>query len=97
MNQRSLAALIVLNLALLAALVVTTLTPTPAQAQFRAGASYLMIAGEVVGRSQQAGVYVFNLSNGQVLPFLYNTSNDRIDTYPVRDVGQDMQRPLSNR
>jgi len=97
MNQRSLAALIVLNLALLAAIVVTTLAPTPAQAQFRAGTSYLMIAGEVTGRSQQAGVYIFNLSTGEVLSLLYNTSNDRIDTYPVRNVGQDATRPLRNR
>lgn len=97
MNQRSLAALIVLNLALLGALVVTTLTPTPAEAQFRAGASYLMIAGEVVGRSQQAGIYVIDLTNGEVLPFLYNTANDRINTYPVRNVSEDASRPIRNR
>lgn len=97
MNQRSLAALIVLNLTLLAALVVTTLSPTPAEAQFRAGASYLMIAGEVVGRSQQAGIYVINVATGEVLPFLYNTSNDRIDTYPVRDVAKDASSPIRNR
>ncbi len=97
MNQRSLAALIVLNAVLLAALVVAVFSPRPAEAQFVGGSQYLMIAGDVVGRSQQAGVYIANLTSGQVLPILFNTANNRLDTFPVRNVGEDATRPIRER
>ena len=54
MNPRSLGALIVLNVALLLALVVVTFSPAPAQAQFGGRADYVMISGFSAGRENQA-------------------------------------------
>ena len=97
MNHRSLAALIVLNAVLLAGLVVAVFSPRPAEGQFVGGSQYLMIAGEVVGRTQQSGVYIINITNGDVLPLLFNSANQRIDTFPVRNVGEDAARPIRDR
>ncbi len=59
MNMRTLVVLIVMNVALLAALIVTFAAPEPAEAQLGGGGNqYLLISGQVQGRAQQAGVYV---------------------------------------
>ena len=97
MNRRSLTALVVINAVLLAALLVAVLSPQPARAQFGGGASYIMIAGEVSGRKSQAGVFIVNLSTGQVLPLMFTTANNALETFRVRNVGDDATRALRSR
>ncbi len=97
MNQRSLSALILINFVLLAAIVAAVVAPQPAKAQFGAGSAYLMIAGEVTGRSQQAAVYIINLRTSAVIPILFNTSNNTINTYPGRIIGQDATEAIRQR
>ena len=96
MTQRSLAALIVINAVLLAALIVATFAP-PTHAQLVGGSQYLMISGSVVGRKQQSAIYVVNLSRGEVMPLMFNSANLRLETFPVRNVGDDARKPIQKR
>jgi len=91
MTQRSLAVLIVLNVALLAGLSVTVLSPAPAQAQFGGGRQYTMIAGDVTGRAQQAAIYVVDLIGGDVVPLFFNGGNDKFEVFDKRSIAQDMK------
>ena len=96
MTRRSLAALILINAVLLAGVAVSMFAPH-SEAQFASGSQYLMIAGEVVGRAQQSGVYVIDLTRGDVLPLLYNTSDNSLDVFPVRNVREDTQEDIRDR
>lgn len=90
MTVKTLAALIVLNIALVAALLVTTMTPAPAQAQFAGGRSFLMIAGDVTGRSDQAAVYVIDQQSSTMISFLFNASNKKLEFVAApRSIAQD--------
>jgi hypothetical protein len=91
MNKRSLAALIALNVLLLVALAVTLATPEPAQAQFgAAGRQYLMIAGEVAGRSSQAAVYIIDTQSTRMVAVLFNSNNNTFEFVAGRTVGDDV-------
>ena len=86
MNRRTLRALLALNVVLLVALVLVGLTPAPAQGQF-SRPEYVMVSGRVVGRNQQAAVYILDLANARIAAVMYNSSNDRfeeIDTVSLR-------------
>lgn len=91
MNARSLAALILLNVVLLAGLVVTVFSPQPAAAQFAGGSQYLMIAGDVTGREQQAAVYIINLQTSQMAAVMFNTANNNLEVVAGRTVGEDLR------
>ena len=98
MNKRSLAGLILINAVLLAALVVTSFSPEPAQAQFGGGGGqYLMIAGDASGRSSQAAVYITDLRSGKIVAVMFNSSNNTLDFIASRDVGKDADRLESSR
>ena len=92
MNHRSLAALIVLNLALLAALAVTVFTPQPAEAQFGGANQFLMLSGQITGREQQAVVYIIAIRSGNMVAAIYNGSNKKLDFIARRSVANDMRR-----
>lgn len=98
MNKRSLAGLILINAVLLASLVVTAFSPAPAQAQFGgSGGQYLMIAGDVTGRSSQAAVYIIDMQSGKVVAVMFNGSNNTLEFIAGRDVSQDAERPAGSR
>ena len=98
MNKRSLAGLILINAVLLASLVVTAFSPAPAQAQFGgSGGQYLMIAGDVTGRSQQAAVYIIDMQSGKVVAVFFNGSNNSLEFVAGRDVRKDAERANSSR
>ena len=97
MNQRSLAALIALNVVLLAALVVTVFSPQPAQAQFGGSSQYLMISGEVAGRTNQSGVYIINLQTSRMIAVLFNSSNNKLEYIDSRDISRDGSAPIRRR
>ena len=91
MDRRTLRALVALNAVLLVALVLIGLTPAPAQGQY-SRAEYIMVAGKVVGRSQQSAVYILDLSSAQIAAVMYNSSNDKfeeIDRMSLRPRGRD--------
>lgn len=100
MNKRSLAGLILINAVLLASLVVTAFNPTPAQAQLGGGGGggqYLMIAGDVTGRDQQAAVYIIDLQSAKVITIFFNGANNRLEFIAGRDVSQDSERTSGTR
>ncbi|MEM1027873.1 MAG: hypothetical protein AAF593_03705 [Planctomycetota bacterium] len=97
MTQRSLAVLVVLNVVLLAALSVTVLNPTPAEAQFGANRQYTMIAGGVTGRSNQSAIYVIDLSTSRIAPLFYNGSSKKFEFFAGRSVARDMERVNDSR
>ena len=99
MNRRSLGVLVALNLALLVGVLVVSLSPDPAAAQgFRGrGGNYFMIAGQVEGLPQQAGVYILNLQDGELYWLLYNSDNDRLEVIAGRDVATDLKEAQQGR
>ncbi len=98
MNKRSLAGLILINAVLLASLVVTAFSPKEAQAQFGGGGGqYLMIAGDVTGRSSQQAVYIIDMRSSRVAAIMFNGSNNSLEIIAGRDVRQDASRPAGGR
>ena len=92
MTHRSLALLIAVNAILLAALALTTFSPAPATAQFGGGRSYTLIAGDVVGRSNQAAVYIIDLSTSAVAPVFFNGSSKKFEYFGGTIVAEDAAR-----
>lgn len=89
MNRRSLAALVTVNAALLAALVVTLFSPQPAHGQFGAASQYTMIAGQSQLRNDQAIVYVIDTRSGALVSLLFNAANNRLEPVGSRVLSQD--------
>lgn len=98
MNKRAISVLILINAALLACLVVTLLSP-PADAQAIGGGAgkYLLIAGDVQGRTQQAAVYIIDKNSGQLAVVMFNTSNNSLEIMQGRDLSSDLTRPIRPR
>lgn len=90
MNKRSLGALITLNVALLAALALVALTPPNAEAQLRRPGQYLMIPGESRGRPQENMIYLLEIGTARMVALTFNSSNNRMQTFGVRVVGDDI-------
>ena len=97
MNQRSLAALVTLNVILLAGLALTVFMPRQAQAQFGGGNSYLMVSGEITGREQQAGVYIIDRNSAQAIVMLFRSQDKKVEYIGFRDIRQDMQATSQQR
>ncbi len=92
MTARSLAFLIVVNAALLAALFVMPSAPQKAEAQFGGGRSYTLIAGNVTGRGSQAALYVIDLKTSQVLPMFFNGAKNEFEPFDGTNVADDASR-----
>ena len=98
MNQRSLSALIVLNIVLLAALAVTFTSPrAEAQGLGSSAGRYLAIAGNVQARNQQAAIYLVERNTGALAVIMFNTSNNKLEVLGGRNVGQDLSRTVLQR
>ncbi|MEX0653587.1 MAG: hypothetical protein WDZ31_06390 [Phycisphaeraceae bacterium] len=91
MNQRSLATLILINAVLLAALVVTAFSPSPAEAQFAQPRQFLMIAGAVQARGPQAAVYIIDLQSSQMVVARFDSRTDELEFVDGRTVGDDLR------
>ena len=90
MNKRSLGGLIALNVVLLVALVLVSITPEPAYAQL-ARPEYVMVNGAIRGRGQSTGVYIIELSTSRMVCLFYSSADNRIDIAAGRDMTRDMQ------
>ena len=91
MGQRTLGFLLAVNAMLLFALGFVTLgTPEPALAQALGRPNYLMIAGEVTGRSNQAAIYVVDLNTSRVIAGFFNASTNRFEFIAARDLTSDL-------
>lgn len=91
MNRKTLGALIALNVVLLAGLAAVVLSPKQAQAQGFGRANYLMIAGDITGREQQAAIYVIETNSGRMISLIFNGSNNTWEVIGSREVGRDLQ------
>lgn len=91
MNARTLAALILVNVILLAGVVVTTFTPQTAEAQLgAAGEQYLLIAGETPASQDRAAVYILNVNTGRMASLTFDSRDDRLRIHAGRDVSRDI-------
>lgn len=88
MNRRSLAALILINAVLFAALAVTSLTP-PAYGQLGLGGNFMMIAGQIRGRNNQNVVYVIDQQSSQMVALIFNSSNNKFEYIGGRRISDD--------
>ncbi len=89
MNRRSLGALIALNLVLVIALAMVSLTAQPAAAQFGGGSDYIMISGQVTGRQSQNVVYVVETNSARMIALFFNSANNQLSVIAGRDLGRD--------
>ena len=90
MNKRSLGALVALNLVLLVALAVVTISPQPAEAQVGLRQSeYIMVSGVVRGRAQQAVVYIIDLSTGQMAAIFHDANTGKSQFIAGRNMSMD--------
>lgn len=92
MNARTLAALVLLNAVLLAALIVTSFAPRSAEAQLGgAAANYMMVAGAATGQPQQDVIYVVNTTDGRVLAMSYSSATGELTRIAGRNIARDLQ------
>ena len=91
MNKRSLGALVALNVFLLVALVMVSLTPERAQAQPFGRASYIMIAGQAIGQNQRNAVYIIETRTAKMVAVMWNGGNKRLDIIAGRPLAQDFK------
>lgn len=97
MTHRTLAVLVVFNVALLAALSVTVFSPKPAEAQFGAAQQFTMISGLATGRDNQSVVYIVDLASSRVVPVFYNGSSKKFEFFTGTTIADDMGRIGDNR
>jgi len=97
MNKRSFGALIALNVVLLAALTLVSLTPRQATAQLRRPGEYLMIPGESRGRPQENMIYLLELNTSRMIAVTFNSSNNQLSTWGVRVLADDVNSGRSRR
>jgi len=90
MNKRSLAVLLMLNVMLLVSLAVVSLTPQPAAAQIGRRGDYAMIAGEVRGGNNQAGVYVLDLNTQMIATVMFDARTKKIRPIARRRISDDL-------
>ncbi len=91
MNRRSLGALVAINAILLAALVVVSLSAAPAIAQFGLRGDYVMVAGDVTGRSDQEAVYILDLKSQKMITLLFDTRTNKLEPVAGRLVSNDLR------
>ncbi|MFW5682848.1 MAG: hypothetical protein ACOC1G_07570 [Phycisphaeraceae bacterium] len=90
MTAKTLTALVVLNVALLAGLLLTGGPQRTAQAQFGGAPNFLMIAGEVRGSDRDA-VYLFEATSGELRVIQYSSADDRLNPIARRNIARDVQ------
>lgn len=91
--QRLFAALLVLNLLLLAGLAMTAFTPLPAEAQLGSGPQkFTMLSGAITGRNNQDVVYIVDTQTGNMIAAMYNGSNRTFDVIGHRSITADLNR-----
>jgi len=96
MNRHSLGALLALNVVLLVTLAIVSLTAQPAAAQFGMRGDYIMIAGEVAARSNQAAVYILDLKSQKMAAIMFDSRSKKLQAIAGRVVSNDM-RPKHGR
>lgn len=90
MNRQTLGALIALNIALFVALLVVTASPQRAEAQLGVSrAQYIMLTGDVVGRKNEAVVYVVDLTNARIASLIYSSATNRVEVIAGRNMTDD--------
>jgi hypothetical protein len=97
MNKRSVVSLIVVNVVLLAALLVTTFMPQPAEAQMRGRTEYAMISGRLKERDDYDAIYIIELSTGRVMAFTYESENERLTRIDGYDFSRDLSTNIQRR
>ncbi len=92
MNRGSLGALLALNVGLLMALVMMGNHAQPASAQLGAQGDYVMIAGAVTGRENQAAVYILDLRSQTMVAVTYDSRNGDLEQLARRPIAKDIRK-----
>ena len=87
MNRQTLAVLVVINAVLLAAFMVISFSPQPAQAQFAGRADYIMVSGRP-SAGQQDVVYVMETTTGRVVALTYASANKKMEIRGAADLAK---------
>lgn len=92
MRKKSLPALIVLNVILLAAVAALWLIPAPeAQAQLGArGNEYVMISGEVNGRNEDV-IYILETTSARMAAVMYMSGTDNFTVIDGTNIANDVR------
>jgi hypothetical protein len=92
MRNLLLTGLIVLNVVLAAAVLVSVFHVPPAQAQpIGMSGNFLMVSGSILG-SKADIVYVIDLENRQLTTLYYDRSKDEVSQVGTRDLVRDLAR-----
>ncbi len=92
MNRKSLGALVALNVVLLMALIVVSLTPSRSYAQLGGAAGqYVMIAGQAVGQNNMNAIYITELSSARMVVVMFNGGNEKLDVIAGRELKADVK------
>lgn len=90
MNRKALPALVALNVVLLMSLLVVSLTPSPAKAQF-GRARYVMISGQAQGQNQRNAVYIIEVNQAKMVAMMFNGGNNKLEIIAGRKLADDMK------
>lgn len=93
MSARSLAALVLLNVVLLAGVLTVALPARPAAGQMMGGRQYTMISG-MVDQDDDAVVYILNLQTSQMVAVQYESNRNRLQLMGRRTVADDLTLPF---
>lgn len=99
MGKKSLAGLIVINLAIMLALSVLSFSPTPEPAYgqgFGGAGSYLMIAAKR-SRNTHDTIYITDLSRGVILAVEPNVGRKELRSTGFRPIGEDLTEDRRDR
>ena len=94
MSKRSVGALLVINVVLLTALAVVSLTTQPAQAQLGMRGDYAMIAGQVQGNANVSVVYILDLKSQRIAAITFDSRTKKLQTIAGREVQNDLRAKI---
>jgi hypothetical protein len=98
MNRNSLGALVALNVVLLMALIIVSLTPSRTQAQLGgAGGNYVMLAGEVTGQKNMNAIYITELTSAKMIVVMFNGGNEKFEAIAARELKQDVNAKVKGK
>ncbi len=90
-SMRSVSALVVLNLALLLFLALLSFSADPAHGQLGLRNEYVLIAGNITGKPDQAAVYILELKSQRMVAIAYDSRSRKILPLGSRVISEDVR------
>lgn len=90
-SMRSVSALVMLNLVLLLSLVVLNFSADSASGQLGLRNEYVLIAGDITGKPDQAAVYILELKSQRMVAIAYDSRSRKIIPLGSRVISEDVR------